>query len=143
MGKMKNIKTLFLGLFSAFLVFGYSAPLALAANDICTGTNLTAQQAIECGSNNASGQTGGPKDAAGSLNNAITNIINILSLIVGIVAVIMIVVAGFRYITSAGNDQAVAGAKKTLLYAVIGLIIVALAQVIVKFVLNRATNQKP
>ena len=71
-----------------------------------------------------------------SLNTLITKIINIFSVIVGIVAVIMIIVGGFRYITSGGKQESVTGAKNTILYAIIGLIIVALAQIIVKFVLN-------
>jgi hypothetical protein len=52
----------------------------------------------------------------------------------------MIIVAGFRYITSGGKQESVTGAKNTILYAVIGLIIVALAQIIVRFVLNKATT---
>ncbi|MEK7561345.1 MAG: pilin [Patescibacteria group bacterium] len=70
----------------------------------------------------------------------LANIINIFSLIVGVVAVIMIIFGGFKYITSAGNQESVKTAKQTLIYALIGLIIVALAQIIVKFVLNTATN---
>ncbi len=66
--------------------------------------------------------------------------INIFSVIVGVVAVIMIIVGGFRYITSAGNQEKVKSAKNIIIYAIIGLVIVALAQVIVKFVLNTATQ---
>ncbi len=66
--------------------------------------------------------------------------INIFSLIVGIVAVIMIIFGGFKYITSAGNQEKVKSAKQTLVYALIGIIIVALAQIIVKFVLNQTSS---
>ncbi|MBA3758806.1 TrbC/VirB2 family protein [Candidatus Saccharibacteria bacterium] len=72
-------------------------------------------------------------------NSLIAKVINIFSLVVGVVAVIMIIVAGFRYITSGGDSNNVTSAKNTILYAIIGLIIVALAQFIVKFVLERAT----
>jgi hypothetical protein len=60
--------------------------------------------------------------------------------VVGIIAVVMIIVGGLRYITSAGNDTGVAAAKKTILYALIGLVVVALAQIIVQFVLNKSTS---
>jgi TRAP-type C4-dicarboxylate transport system permease small subunit len=70
----------------------------------------------------------------------IKKIINILSVIVGVVAVIMIIIGGFRYITSGGSSDKVTGAKNTILYAIIGLIIVALAQVIVRFVLNKTAG---
>jgi hypothetical protein len=66
--------------------------------------------------------------------------VNIFSVIVGVVAVIMIVYGGFKYITSGGDSGNVSGAKNTLIYAIVGLIIVALAQFIVHFVLGNATN---
>jgi hypothetical protein len=52
----------------------------------------------------------------------------------------MIIYAGFRYVTSAGNAEATKNARSTIMYAVIGLIIIALAQVIVHFVLRNVTN---
>jgi len=70
----------------------------------------------------------------------ITSIINILSLVVGVIAVIFIIIGGLKYITSSGDSNNVTNAKNTILYAIVGLIIVALAQVIVRFVLNQATQ---
>ena len=52
---------------------------------------------------------------------------------------IVIVVAGFKYVTSAGDASKIASAKNTLIYAIVGLIIVAMSQAIVRFVLQRAT----
>jgi hypothetical protein len=74
------------------------------------------------------------------LTGTIKTAINVLSVVVGIVAVIMIIIGGFRYITSGGKQESVTAAKNTLLYAVIGLVIVALAQVIVRFVLTKTTT---
>jgi hypothetical protein len=73
----------------------------------------------------------------GDLAGVIKTIINVFSWIVGAVSVIMIIYGGFRYITSAGNDANVTAAKNTILYAIIGLVIVALAQIIVRFVMNQ------
>jgi hypothetical protein len=73
-------------------------------------------------------------------NDLISSIVNIFSLVVGVVAVIMIIVGGFRYITSGGDSNNVTAAKNTILYAIIGLVIVALSQFIVRFVLNRTTG---
>jgi hypothetical protein len=66
--------------------------------------------------------------------------IDLFSLVVGIIAVIMIIIGGVKYITSGGDAGNVTGAKNTILYAIIGLIVVALAQTIVYFVLNEATS---
>ena len=52
----------------------------------------------------------------------------------------MIIFGGFKYITSAGNQENIKSAKQTLIYAILGLVIVALAQVIVRFVLNETIN---
>ena len=59
---------------------------------------------------------------------------------VGIVAVIMIIVGGFKYITSGGESSKVSGAQSTILYAVVGLVVVVLAQIIVHFVLNKTSG---
>ncbi len=76
----------------------------------------------------------------GKLNELIAKIVNIISVIVAIVAVIMIIVGGFKYITSGGDSGNVTGAKNTILYAIIGLVVVALAQFVVKFVLGQSSN---
>jgi hypothetical protein len=97
---------------------------------------LTNQEAISCGANDAAGKSGNAEPQ--NINNTITRLINILSAAVGIVAVVMIIIGGLRYITSGGAAEKVTGAKNILLYAVIGLVIVALAQVIVHFVIQKA-----
>ncbi len=51
----------------------------------------------------------------------------------------MIIVGGLKYITSGGDSGNITSAKNTILYAIVGLIVVALAQIIVRFVLQRAT----
>lgn len=68
-----------------------------------------------------------------------TKIINILSLVVGIVAVIGIMAAGLRFITSGSNPQQVTVAREMVLYAVVGLLVAALAQILVRFVLGKVT----
>lgn len=66
----------------------------------------------------------------------IPRVINIFSIVVGVIAVIMIIIGGLKYITSSGDSGNVTSAKNTILYAVIGLVVVALAQIIVRFVLT-------
>lgn len=101
-------------------------------NGLCAGTNL------QFSDNPGACQTG--PDATAKFNQIIKTIINLLSVIVGVIAVVMIIVGGLRYITSGGSDSSVTSAKNTILYAVIGLIIVALSQVIVRFILGKVTQ---
>jgi hypothetical protein len=129
------------GLMSLMLMLGLAAP-ALAQTDaqqqinngLCSGSNLqfTDNPTDQC---QAAGE-----DATTRINDIVHTIVNLLSAIVGIVAVIMIIVGGFRYITSGGNDTSVTSAKNTILYAIIGLVVVALAQLIVRFTLSKLTN---
>jgi len=121
------------------MVAGFSAPalipVAVSAdiqNQLCAGTNLaTGDSGNSCddGTANSSG-----------LGDIAAKVVNFLSLVVGIIAVIMIIVGGFRYITSGGESGNVSGAKNTLIYAIVGLVIVALAQFIVHFVLNTTSD---
>lgn len=84
----------------------------------------------------AGGNCDGTK-ASTKVSSLVSDIVNLLSVIVGIAAVIMIIIAGFKYITSGGDTGKVASAKSTLIYAIVGLVIVALAQFIVHFVLSK------
>ncbi len=52
----------------------------------------------------------------------------------GTVAVIMIVLSGIKFLLSGGDAKQVEGAKKTLTYAIIGLVIILLASFIVSIV---------
>lgn len=54
----------------------------------------------------------------------------------GIIAVIMIVYGGIQYITSAGNPAGITKAKTTIIYSVVGLLVVILAAGIVNVVVG-------
>jgi hypothetical protein len=107
-----------------------------------------AQQALDikgslnCGADVEVDKTGcAPSTTAGTgLSDLIKKIINIFSVIVGVIAVVMIIVGGLKYITSGGDSSNVSGAKNTIIYAIVGLIIVALAQFIVHFVLSNTSS---
>ena len=98
---------------------------------LCQGTSLDITTPSGCGDTFF---------AAEGFQGLITSIINILSLIVGVIAVIFIIIGGLKYITSGGDSNNVTSAKNTILYAIVGLIIVALAQIVVRFVLSSATQ---
>jgi hypothetical protein len=66
----------------------------------------------------------------------VTTIINTLLYILGIIAVIMIIVGGIRYTTSNGESAGIKGAKDTITYAVIGLVVAILAYAVVNFVVG-------
>ena len=72
----------------------------------------------------------------GDLTDQIATIVNLLIFSIGMVAVIMLIIGGFRYVFSQGNEKSVTGAKDTILYAIIGLVVAILSFAIVNFVLT-------
>lgn len=73
----------------------------------------------------------------GSFATIIVYIITrILLPLTGLVSLIFIIIGGFRYITSAGNDEAAESGKKMVTNAVIGMIIVIVSYVIITVVYN-------
>lgn len=75
-----------------------------------------------------------------TVRDVIIGIINGIVGILSIVAVIFVIVGGVNYMTSAGDAGKVEKAKKTILYAVIGLVICALAFAIVNFFIAKVLN---
>lgn len=71
------------------------------------------------------------------INTTVQNVINILLYVLGIICVIMIIIGGIKYTTSNGDSSAINGAKNTILYAIVGLVVAMMAYAIVNFVLNR------
>ena len=116
-------------LFSLSVITGYTS-VAYAAVD----PKSEACQALGAGADCRT------DPSANGVNKTITLFINIFTGIIGITAVIMILVAGFKYITSGGESAKMASAKNTLIYALIGLVIVAFSQIIVKFVLAKSSG---
>ena len=62
------------------------------------------------------------------------NIINAALAFAGVVALIMIIFSGIRYVTSGGDPKAVEGARNTLTWAIIGLVVIVLAYLIINFI---------
>jgi len=142
---IQRIKQILTSLLVASVLF---APLAVPAmasassSPPCTGTTANIQGCLKTGAclstdANTCSQASNPN---GAVNNIITTVINIFSLLVGVIAVIMIIYGGIRFILSGGDSGNVSSARNTIIYAIVGLIIVALAQIIVHFVLARVTG---
>lgn len=136
MGKITQLKQ-FIVIGLTGLVIG-TAPLALAAAPIVDPVSpacdqLSAAQQAEsptCNSRTKDNPLIGP-------NGTLKKVADIIAIIAGIAAVIMVMVGGFKMITASGDAQAVAGARKTVIGALIGLVVIVLARSIVLFVLGR------
>lgn len=113
MNNKKNISKFFLSSFIFFLLFGLCRQ-TLAAGDII------------------------PDDTE-SLDSFIILAINISKYILGIVGsltLLMFVVGGVQFMVSAGATEAVSKAKKTIVAAIVGLLIVFSSWLIISFVIK-------
>ena len=69
-------------------------------------------------------------------SDIVRTIINTMLFVIGVLAVIMIIHSGLKYVISRGEAEQVKGAKNTLMYAVVGLVVAMLSFVIVNFVVD-------
>ncbi len=101
-----------------------------SVEEACKGAQLSNKPVAGCGQ----------KAAEDTLNSTIATAINLFSLFIAITAVISIMIGGLRYITANGDAGNLTSARNTILYSLIGLIIAAFAQIIVRYVLNTAVT---
>lgn len=67
-------------------------------------------------------------------HDEIIKIINIFLNSLGGFALLVIIIAGFRYITAAGDEGKIAQARGAITYALVGLVVALFAEAIVLFV---------
>jgi hypothetical protein len=128
---MNKIKTILIILALSLTTLTIANLNSSAGHVVYAACNSSLKDSANCGLNQASG--GGANGI--TLEDVIGTIVNILSYVVGAVSIIMVVVSGFKYVTSNGDSNRVSSAKTTLVYALVGLAIAALAQFLVHFVL--------
>ena len=134
---MHYIKTLTLTLtlsLSFLSVASVATTYAMPLNNTYVAEDLTSDAQ---GGVSAAGGGGG---TGKSVPDIVNTVAYILSTIVGMAAVIMVIISGFKYITSGGDTNKVGSAKNSLIYAIVGLVIVSLVQFIVHFVIYRTSN---
>ena len=97
-----------------------------AKAEICKGIGAT------------SGASGcNDKAATEGVNRVVSFAVNMLSIVAGIAAVIMIIIAGLKYITSKGEASNISSAKTSLLYEIVGIVIVVISQFLVQYVISK------
>ena len=134
---MKNIikrfgSTLAIVASMAVIALGSIGTPVLAADECDTSSGLSG--GMDCAKNDDM-----PEDLTGD-NGIVTTVINTMLFIVGILSVIMIIYAGICYVTAHGDKGQVEGAKNTLIYAIVGLIVSIVAYALVNWVVGLFGN---
>lgn len=70
----------------------------------------------------------------------IGNIVNVILGFVGIIFFVQLFYAGFRWMSSGGNEEVVTESRQTIKSAIIGIVVVFAAFVITNFTLNQVAN---
>lgn len=143
MKKLKLPLTLITPLLSLFLFLAPVAATTTPSSSTGGSTGITQSNAYTDACNGISQLNGGTQGCATSgtsVGGIISQVVNILSIVLGGIAIVMIIVSGIRFATSGGSSNGVSGAKKTLIYAVVGLVIAVLAQVIIRLVIGTSSN---
>ena len=94
--------------------------------DVCTGGAAASSPACQADGN----------DPITGKNGILYKGSRILALVAAISAVIMIMAGGFMYITSAGDTSKASNGRRVVIGAVVGLAVIALAELFVVVVIN-------
>jgi hypothetical protein len=99
--------------------------------------------------NHVAGSSGGSAGVSGidvsglpkttATGSTVKTVLSIVDTVIGALALLFITIGGFRYVLSQGDPQATGKAKNTILYALIGLVVAVMAQIIVTFVIGRVS----
>ena len=114
---------------SSGAVYAEKAPYEI--DDACSIAGNT--DPLICGSGHSSEEK--------ELYKRIKNVLDTVYLWIGIIAVIVIVIGGIKYMTSTGDMQKIQGAKNTIMYAIIGLVVTLMAFAITNFVIGALNGQ--
>lgn len=97
---------------------------------LLSGSILFTEKALAGWGGNVPGNLPGSPNIETTVTSILGMVLNLLALL----AAVVIVIAGIRLIFSMGDEEGKETAKKTILYAVIGLLIILFAKAIVMFV---------
>lgn len=125
-------------LFSMFLLFQIASVPAIVSAAPCPNDSFLGLPAwysyLECGTDSGklSPEINEPSDALPIGIAVLEGMIRLG----GLIAVVMVFIGAFKFITSQGNGDAAASARKTVINALIGLVIIIVATATVSFIGN-------
>ncbi|HJQ09228.1 MAG TPA: hypothetical protein VJ836_07155 [Candidatus Saccharimonadales bacterium] len=75
-------------------------------------------------------------DPLGGRNGLLYRAAMVVAAVSAAAAVIVIIISGFRYVTAGDDSNKATSARKAIIAAVIGLVVIALAQTVIAFVIS-------
>jgi cytochrome bd-type quinol oxidase subunit 2 len=76
-----------------------------------------------------------------SIDAFISALLNIFTAVTGLIAVAILIYGGVMYMLSSGNEQKTEKAQNTIIYALVGIVIIGLSRLLVGFILKFVTGE--
>lgn len=102
------------------------------AFEVCKIETATGEKPTVCKDVSAQNQAG-TNPVIGTLKI----VLNVLSFVAGVAAVVLLIINGLRLVLSNGDTNGVKNARSGVIYVLVGLLVVVIAQSIVIFVLDK------
>lgn len=94
--------------------------------EACKGVELDNSSGADCGDS-----------ASSDTQKILEKVINIMSAIGAVIAVIVLIVNGIKLVLSSGDSARVNTARSGIIMAIVGLLVIAVAQTLVKFIIGK------
>jgi hypothetical protein len=108
-------------------ILAWLLPVVVFAQQVQNGLNGSGLRNL-FGSGGLTGAT--------SAEDLIVRVLRVLLFFAGGIAVLFLIIGGYWYITSAGNEEQAEKGRKTLINAIIGIVIIVLSYVIINVIVN-------
>jgi type IV secretory pathway VirB2 component (pilin) len=150
MNSIKKLKKSIIYLFFTAIVLSVFAIPQTASADLCDELAESTGGFFTCGEEEATTFTqfsGGlqPPSEEGydpsltqetNLRDYVVNVVNFILGFLGLVAVIMIIYGGFMYVTAGGQEEQTTKGKKSIMYAIIGIVVILISFALVNTVIR-------
>lgn len=97
--------------------------------DVCEGIPAGGDAPAACSAN-------GNNDPIAGEDGVLLRTVSIVSWVAGAAAVIVIMFAGLKFITANGDPNSISTARNAVIYALIGIAVLAISNLIVRFVIS-------
>lgn len=118
-----------------FSLVASTATTSAAIRDVCSNPN-TANSTVCTDSLNSDG-TPITNDPVAGAHGTLIRVTRAVAFVAGAVAVIILLVSAIQYITSNGDSNNIKKAKETILYCLIGIAVIVLAQSLVEYIVTK------
>lgn len=117
-----------------FVAVAGTCTIVVAVPQVASAVNFFGDACKGSGADSAACST--DTDDISGPDGIILRVAGLVALIAGVAAVIVIMVGAVMFVTADGDSGKLSNARKTIAYAVVGLIVIVLARTVVVFVIN-------